>query len=132
MDLVHTMIYVNPTTRQRRLTFADKLSSCIDGRDGSRWAPRKKWCETLAAYLCGLFHRLARYERLDATVTGDKAVIGGHEIALGPRALRRWTGKVELGVRPISTPPLPRARRVYLITINGIEDVGRTIVRADF
>ncbi|HCT34570.1 MAG TPA: ABC transporter ATP-binding protein, partial [Sulfitobacter sp.] len=68
---------------------------------------------------------------LDATVTGDKAVIGGHEIALG-HGFAPLDGKVELGVRPEFTR-LATGEAGLPVTIKRIEDVGRhKIVRADF
>ena len=68
---------------------------------------------------------------LAAEVQGDKAVIGGTQIALG-KGFGSPQGKVELGVRPEFTS-LSAGEAGLPVTIKRVEDVGRhKIVRADF
>jgi len=91
--IVTDMIYV--TTDQTEAYLCGQ-SGCRHGMMARvRWAPARAF-ET-PQHTCGLFHRLARYERLDA-VRATRPFIGGPQIAMGP-ALHRWTVRVELGVR---------------------------------
>ena len=125
----HTMIYVTHDQTEA-LTFADKVVVMYDGRVVQMGTPQELF-ETPQHTFVGYFIGSPGMNVLDATVTGDKAVIGGHEIALG-HGFAPLDGKVELGVRPEFTR-LATGEAGLPVTIKRIEDVGRhKIVRADF
>ncbi len=125
----HTMIYVTHDQTEA-LTFADKVVVMYDGRVVQMGTPQELF-ETPQHTFVGYFIGSPGMNVLDATVTGDKAVIGGHEIALG-HGFAPLDGKVELGVRPEFTR-LATGAAGLPVTIKRIEDVGRhKIVRADF
>jgi len=125
----HTMIYVTHDQTEA-LTFADKVVVMYDGRVVQMGTPQELF-ETPQHTFVGYFIGSPGMNVLDATVTGDKAVIGGHEIALG-HGFAPLDVKVELGVRPEFTR-LATGEAGLPVTIKRIEDVGRhKIVRADF
>ncbi|MCF7747452.1 MULTISPECIES: ABC transporter ATP-binding protein [Sulfitobacter] len=125
----HTMIYVTHDQTEA-LTFADKVVVMYDGRVVQMGTPQELF-ETPQHTFVGYFIGSPGMNVLDATVTGDKAVIGGHEIDLG-HGFAPLDGKVELGVRPEFTR-LATGEAGLPVTIKRIEDVGRhKIVRADF
>ncbi len=125
----HTMIYVTHDQTEA-LTFADKVVVMYDGRVVQMGTPQELF-ETPQHTFVGYFIGSPGMNVLDATVTGDKAVIGGHEIDLG-HGFAPLDGKVELGVRPEFTQ-LATGAAGLPVTIKRIEDVGRhKIVRADF
>ncbi|MCP3881151.1 MAG: ABC transporter ATP-binding protein [Sulfitobacter sp.] len=125
----HTMIYVTHDQTEA-LTFADKVVVMYDGRVVQMGTPQELF-ETPQHTFVGYFIGSPGMNVLDATVTGDKAVIGGHEIDLG-QGFAPLDGKVELGVRPEFTR-LATGEAGLPVTIKRIEDVGRhKIVRADF
>ena len=125
----HTMIYVTHDQTEA-LTFADKVVVMYDGRVVQMGTPQELF-ETPQHTFVGYFIGSPGMNVLDATVTGDKAVIGGHEIDLG-HGFAALDGKVELGVRPEFTR-LATGEAGLPVTIKRIEDVGRhKIVRADF
>jgi glycerol transport system ATP-binding protein len=125
----HTMIYVTHDQTEA-LTFADKVVVMYDGRVVQMGTPQELF-ETPQHTFVGYFIGSPGMNVLDATVTGDKAVIGGHEIDLG-HGFAPLDGKVELGVRPEFTR-LATGAAGLPVTIKRIEDVGRhKIVRADF
>ena len=125
----HTMIYVTHDQTEA-LTFADKVVVMYDGRVVQMGTPQELF-ETPQHTFVGYFIGSPGMNVLDATVTGDKAVIGGHEIDLG-HGFAPLDGKVELGVRPEFTR-LATGEAGLPVTIKRIEDVGRRkIVRADF
>ena len=125
----HTMIYVTHDQTEA-LTFAEKVVVTYDGRVVQMGTPQELF-ETPQHTFVGYFIGAPGMNVLDATVTGDKAVIGGHEIDLG-HGFAPLDGKVELGVRPEFTR-LATGAAGLPVTIKRIEDVGRhKIVRADF
>jgi len=125
----HTMIYVTHDQTEA-LTFADKVVVMYDGRVVQMGTPQELF-ETPQHTFVGYFIGSPGMNVLDATVTRDKAVIGGHEIDLG-HGFAPLDGKVELGVRPEFTR-LATGEAGLPVTIKRIEDVGRhKIVRADF
>jgi len=125
----HTMIYVTHDQTEA-LTFADKVVVMYDGRVVQMGTPQELF-ETPQHTFVGYFIGSPGMNVLDATVTGDKAVIGGHQIDLG-HGFAPLDGKVELGVRPEFTR-LATGEAGLPVTIKRIEDVGRhKIVRADF
>ena len=125
----HTMIYVTHDQTEA-LTFADKVVVMYDGRVVQMGTPQELF-ETPQHTFVGYFIGSPGMNVLDATVTGDKAVIGGHEIDLS-HGFAPLDGKVELGVRPEFTR-LATGEAGLPVTIKRIEDVGRhKIVRADF
>ena len=125
----HTMIYVTHDQTEA-LTFADKVVVMYDGRVVQMGTPQELF-ETPQHTFVGYFIGSPGRNGLDGTVTGDKAVIGGHEIDLG-HGFAPLDGKVELGVRPEFTR-LATGEAGLPVTIKRIEDVGRhKIVRADF
>ena len=125
----HTMIYVTHDQTEA-LTFADKVVVMYDGRVVQMGTPQELF-ETPQHTFVGYFIGSPGMNVLDATVTGDKAVIGGHEIDLG-HGFAPLDGKVELGMRPEFTR-LATGAAGLPVTIKRIEDVGRhKIVRADF
>ena len=125
----HTMIYVTHDQTEA-LTFADKVVVMYDGRVVQMGTPQELF-ETPQHTFVGYFIGSPGMNVLDATVTGDKAVIGGHEIDLG-QGFAPLDGKVELGVRPEFTR-LATGEAGLPVTIKRIEDVGRhKIVCADF
>lgn len=125
----HTMIYVTHDQTEA-LTFADKVVVMYDGRVVQMGTPQELF-ETPQHTFVGYFIGSPGMNVLDATVTGDKAVIGGQEIDLG-HGFAPLDGKVELGVRPEFTR-LATGEAGLPVTIKRIEDVGRhKIVRADF
>ena len=125
----HTMIYVTHDQTEA-LTFADKVVVMYDGRVVQMGTPQELF-ETPQHTFVGYFIGSPGMNVLDATVTGDKAVIGGTEISLG-QGFGTPTGKIELGVRPEFTS-LATGDVGLPVTIKRVEDVGRhKIVRADF
>ena len=125
----HTMIYVTHDQTEA-LTFADKVVVMYDGRVVQMGTPQELF-ETPQHTFVGYFIGSPGMNVLDATVTGDKAVIGGHQIDLG-HGFAPLDGKVELGVRHEFTR-LATGEAGLPVTIKRIEDVGRhKIVRADF
>ncbi|MDR6265704.1 ABC transporter ATP-binding protein [Roseobacter sp. N2S] len=125
----HTMIYVTHDQTEA-LTFADKVVVMYDGRVVQMGTPQQLF-ETPEHTFVGYFIGSPGMNVLDATVTGDKAVLAGTEISLG-KAFGTPSGKVELGVRPEFTS-LGVDGAGLPVTIKRVEDVGRhKIVRADF
>ena len=125
----HTMIYVTHDQTEA-LTFADKVVVMYDGRVVQMGTPQELF-ETPQHTFVGYFIGSPGMNVLDATVTGDKAVIGGTEISLG-QGFGTPAGNVELGVRPEFTS-LATGDIGLPVTIKRVEDVGRhKIVRADF
>jgi glycerol transport system ATP-binding protein len=125
----HTMIYVTHDQTEA-LTFADKVVVMYDGRVVQMGTPQELF-ETPEHTFVGYFIGSPGMNLMEADVKGDKAVIGGVEIALG-KGFGTPTGKVELGVRPEFTS-LQSGDSGLPVTIKRVEDVGRhKIVRADF
>ncbi|TFL19379.1 ABC transporter ATP-binding protein [Jannaschia formosa] len=123
----HTMIYVTHDQTEA-LTFADKVVVMYDGRVVQMGTPQELF-ERPEHTFVGYFIGSPGMNVLEAQVEGDRAVIDGHEIALG-QGFGRPSGKVELGVRPeftrlVASGGLPAS-------IRRVEDVGRhKIVRAE-
>ena len=125
----HTMIYVTHDQTEA-LTFADKVVVMYDGRVVQMGTPQQLF-ETPEHTFVGYFIGSPGMNVLDATVSGDKAIIAGTEIALG-QAFGTPTGKVEVGVRPEFTT-LRAGGDGLAVRIKRVEDVGRhKIVRVDF
>ena len=125
----HTMIYVTHDQTEA-LTFADKVVVMYDGRVVQMGTPQELF-ETPQHTFVGYFIGSPGMNVLDASVTGDKAVIDGTEISLG-QGFGTPTGKVEVGVRPEFTT-LASGDVGLPVTVKRVEDVGRhKIVRTDF
>ncbi|GGA27100.1 ABC transporter ATP-binding protein [Neptunicoccus cionae] len=125
----HTMIYVTHDQTEA-LTFADKVVVMYDGRVVQMGTPQELF-ERPEHTFVGYFIGSPGMNVLDATVSGDKAVLNGTEIALG-QGFGAVSGKVELGVRPEFTT-LTSGDTGLPVTVKRVEDVGRhKIVRADF
>ena len=125
----HTMIYVTHDQTEA-LTFADKVAVMYDGRVVQMGTPKQLF-ETPEHTFVGYFIGSPGMNVLEATVTGDRAVVGGTEIPLG-QSFGTPAGKVELGVRP-EFASLQSGKKGLPVTIKRIEDVGRhKIVRTDF
>ena len=125
----HTMIYVTHDQTEA-LTFADKVAVMYDGRVVQMGTPQQLF-ETPEHTFVGYFIGSPGMNVLEATVTGDRAVVGGTEIPLG-QPFGTPAGKVELGVRP-EFASLQSGKKGLPVTIKRIEDVGRhKIVRTDF
>ncbi|GIT91502.1 ABC transporter ATP-binding protein [Jannaschia pagri] len=123
----HTMIYVTHDQTEA-LTFADKVVVMYDGRVVQMGTPQELF-ERPEHTFVGYFIGSPGMNVLDATVKGDRAVIGGTEIALG-KAFGTPSGKIELGVRPEFTRL--SADEGLPAKIKRVEDVGRhKIVRTD-
>ncbi|TRD23318.1 ABC transporter ATP-binding protein [Palleronia caenipelagi] len=122
----HTMIYVTHDQTEA-LTFADKVVVMYDGRVVQIGTPEELF-ERPAHTFVGYFIGSPGMNVLPATVTGHRATLAGHEVALG-RDFGRPEGNVALGVRPeylrLGAEGLP-------VTVKRVEDVGRhKIVRAE-
>ena len=123
------MIYVTHDQTEA-LTFADKVVVMYDGRVVQMGTPQELF-ETPQHTFVGYFIGSPGMNVLDASVTGDKAVIDGTEISLG-QGFGTPTGKVEVGVRPEFTT-LASGDVGLPVTVKRVEDVGRhKIVRTDF
>ncbi|MFT7593425.1 MAG: glycerol transport system ATP-binding protein [Paracoccaceae bacterium] len=125
----HTMIYVTHDQTEA-LTFADKVVVMYDGGVVQMGTPQELF-EKPAHTFVGYFIGSPGMNVLDATVTGNVAVIDGAEIPLGA-AYAPMSGKVQIGVRPEFTR-LSAGNDGLKVKIRRVEDVGRhKIVRADF
>lgn len=125
----HTMIYVTHDQTEA-LTFADKVAVMYDGRVVQMGTPQQLF-EIPEHTFVGYFIGSPGMNVLEATVTGDRAVVGGTEIPLG-QSFGAPAGKIELGVRP-EFVSLQSGKKGLPVTIKRIEDVGRhKIVRTDF
>ena len=125
----HTMIYVTHDQTEA-LTFADKVVVMYDGRVVQMGTPQELF-ERPEHTFVGYFIGSPGMNVLEASVSGDKAVLNGTEIPLG-QGFGALSGKVELGVRPEFTR-LTNGDTGLPVTVKRIEDVGRhKIVRADF
>lgn len=125
----HTMIYVTHDQTEA-LTFADKVVVMYDGRVVQMGTPQELF-ETPEHTFVGYFIGSPGMNVLDATVNGDKAVVGGTEVALG-KGYKTGSGKVEIGVRPEYTR-LTDGNEGLEVKVRRVEDVGRhKIVRTDF
>ncbi|ALI54987.1 ABC transporter ATP-binding protein [Celeribacter marinus] len=124
----HTMIYVTHDQTEA-LTFADKVVVMYDGRVVQMGTPQELF-ETPQHTFVGYFIGSPGMNVLNASVTGDTAVIAGQEIKLG-KGYGTPSGKVEIGVRPEFTQ-LTAGDTGLPVTIKRVEDVGRhKIVRVD-
>ena len=123
----HTMIYVTHDQTEA-LTFADKVVVMYDGRVVQMGTPQQLF-ETPEHTFVGYFIGSPGMNLLDATVSGDRATVGGVTLPLGA-AYGAVAGRVQIGIRPefvslTDGPGLP-------VRIRRIEDVGRhRILRAD-
>jgi glycerol transport system ATP-binding protein len=123
------MIYVTHDQTEA-LTFADKVVVMYDGRVVQMGTPQDLF-ETPEHTFVGYFIGSPGMNLLAAEVSGDTAVVGGTQIALG-KSYGAPSGTVELGVRPEFTS-LSAGDAGLPVTIKRVEDVGRhKIVRADF
>jgi glycerol transport system ATP-binding protein len=126
-DFGHTMIYVTHDQTEA-LTFADKVVVMHDGRVVQIGTPEDLF-ERPAHTFVGYFIGSPGMNLFDAEIAGDRARIGGAEVALG--GAYEGGGRVQVGVRPeylrlgVGGEGLPaRVLRV--------EDVGRhRILRLD-
>ncbi len=123
----HTMIYVTHDQTEA-LTFADKVVVMYDGRVVQMGTPEELF-ETPAHTFVGYFIGSPGMNLLDATVSGQTAVVQGIELPLGD-AYGLQQGRIQIGIRPeycelSATDGLP-------IRINRVEDVGRhRIIRGE-
>ncbi len=123
------MIYVTHDQTEA-LTFADKVVVMYDGRVVQMGTPQELF-ETPQHTFVGYFIGSPGMNVVDAHVSGDTAVIEGHQITLG-KGYGTPSGKVEVGVRPEFTS-LSAGPEGLPVTIKRVEDVGRhKIVRVDF
>jgi glycerol transport system ATP-binding protein len=123
----HTMIYVTHDQTEA-LTFADKVVVMYDGRVVQMGTPQDLF-ETPEHTFVGYFIGSPGMNLLAAEVVGDRARVGGHEIALGA-SYGRPEGRVQIGIRPefVSVTDGEGLPAV----IRRLEDVGRhRIVRAE-
>jgi glycerol transport system ATP-binding protein len=124
----HTMIYVTHDQTEA-LTFADQVVVMYDGAVVQMGTPADLF-ERPAHTFVGYFIGSPGMNVLSAKVEGDRAYVGGAEIALA-RGYRPLTGKVEIGVRPEYTR-LVTGEAGLPVNVRRIEDVGRhKIIRAD-
>ncbi|WP_181708820.1 ABC transporter ATP-binding protein [Chthonobacter rhizosphaerae] len=122
-----TMIYVTHDQTEA-LTFADKVVVMYDGEVVQIGTPGELFERPRHTFV-GYFIGSPGMNVMPAEVAGREARVGGHLVPL-PRAYRRPTGKVELGVRP-EFVRLVDSRDGVPITVKSVEDVGRyRIVRA--
>lgn len=122
-----TMIYVTHDQTEA-LTFADKVVVMYEGEVVQVGAPDELFERPRHTFV-GYFIGSPGMNVMAAEVAGDRAKVGGHEIALG-RRYRPQTGKVEIGVRPEFVRLVDGSAGVP-ITVRAVEDVGRyRIVRA--
>lgn len=125
----HTMIYVTHDQTEA-LTFADKVVVMYDGRVVQMGTPEELF-NTPEHTFVGYFIGSPGMNVLDATINGDKAIVGGVEVQLGA-GYAPIDGKVEIGVRP-EFLSLTSDDTGLPISVERVEDVGRhKIVRADF
>ena len=124
----HTMIYVTHDQTEA-LTFADMVVVMLDGAVVQMGTPAELF-ERPAHTFVGYFIGSPGMNVLEARVEGDRAYVGGAEVALA-HDYGRLAGRIEIGVRPeyarlgIGDAGLP-------VEVRRIEDVGRhRIVRAD-
>jgi glycerol transport system ATP-binding protein len=124
----HTMIYVTHDQTEA-LTFADKVVVMYDGRVVQMGTPQELF-ETPEHTFVGYFIGSPGMNLLDATVEGDRAMVGGHSIALGG-SYGRPEGRVQIGARPEFVTPV--TGEGLPVTLRRVEDVGRhRILRAEF
>jgi len=126
-QLGHTMIYVTHDQTEA-LTFADKVVVMSEGEVVQVGTPTELF-ERPAHTFVGFFIGSPGMNVLPATVVGNKAMIGNHQIQLN-LSYDQLPGTIEMGIRPeyikLSNEPSGLA-----ITIHRIEDVGHhKIVRA--
>ncbi len=123
----HTMIYVTHDQTEA-LTFADKVVVMYDGRVVQIGTPQELF-ERPEHTFVGYFIGSPGMNVLEASVSGNKAIIDGTEVVLGA-GYGQISGKVEIGVRP-EFVRLSRDTGVP-VKVRRVEDVGRhKIVRAD-
>ena len=121
----HTMIYVTHDQTEA-LTFADKVVVMYDGRVVQMGTPEELF-DTPAHTFVGYFIGSPGMNFFDAEVSGTRASVSGHDIALA-QGYAPQTGRIQLGIRPehvtLGEQGLP-------VAITRIEDVGRhRLVRA--
>ena len=127
-DFGHTMIYVTHDQTEA-LTFADKVVVMYDGRVVQIGTPEELF-EKPAHTFVGYFIGSPGMNVLPATVSGNTAMVDGHEVPLGA-GYATQSGNVQIGVRPeyvslSATGGLP-------VEVRRVEDVGRhKIVRARY
>ena len=125
----HTMIYVTHDQTEA-LTFADKVVVMHDGGVVQVGTPQELF-EKPAHTFVGYFIGSPGMNVLDATVSGNTAMIDGVKIPLGAD-YKPQSGKVQIGVRP-EFVRLSAGNEGLKIKVLRVEDVGRhKIVRADF
>lgn len=116
----HTMIYVTHDQTEA-LTFADKVVVMHEGRVVQMGTPEELF-ETPAHTFVGYFIGSPGMNLLNADIRGDKAMIGGAEVALGT-SYGTPQGRTQIGIRPdyaelTTGDGLP-------FTVTRVEDVGR-------
>jgi glycerol transport system ATP-binding protein len=126
-QLGHTMIYVTHDQTEA-LTFADKVVVMSEGEVVQIGTPTELF-ERPAHTFVGFFIGSPGMNILPASVVGNKASIGSHQIQLN-NSYKKTPGKIEIGIRPeyitLSNDPSGLA-----VNIDRIEDVGHyKIVRA--
>ena len=126
----HTMIYVTHDQTEA-LTFADKVVVMSDGRVVQVGTPKELF-ERPAHTFVGYFIGSPGMNFFDAEVSGDRATVQGHEVALGGHyAAAALQGRVQLGIRP-EFCALSEGPEGFPVVIKRIEDVGRNrIIRAE-
>ncbi len=121
----HTMIYVTHDQTEA-LTFADRVVVMHDGRVVQVGTPQELF-ERPEHTFVGYFIGSPGMNLFEAELSGDRAAIAGHEVALGARY--PLSGSAQLGIRPeylhLGAEGLP-------FTVTRVEDVGRhRIVRGE-
>ena len=123
----HTMIYVTHDQTEA-LTFADKVVVMYDGRVVQMGTPQDLF-ETPAHTFVGYFIGSPGMNILDATVEGDRAMVGDTTVPLGAR-YGPVKGRVQIGIRPEFVDR--QRQRGAARHRHRIEDVGRhRILRAE-
>src|SRR3546814_815282 len=123
----HTMIYVTHDQTEA-LTFADKVVVMYEGEVVQIGTPEELF-EVPAHTFVGYFIGSPGMNVLPCEVDGDRARVGGCEIALG-RGYPTLDGRIELGIRP-EFVRLGRPGEGLPIEVTRVEDIGRfKIVRA--
>ena len=115
----HTMIYVTHDQTEA-LTFADKVVVMHEGRVVQMGKPEELF-ETPAHTFVGYFIGSPGMNLLDATIDGNRAVLGDGTVSLGA-AYPVLPGRTQIGIRPefvtLGAEGLPYA-------VQRVEDVGR-------
>lgn len=127
--LGHTMIYVTHDQTEA-LTFADKVVVMLEGEVVQVGTPTELF-ERPSHTFVGYFIGSPGMNVLDASVSGNTAVIDGHQMIL-KQSYPQLNGKIQLGIRPEFTR-LSRDPNDLPIRIKRIEDIGlHRIVRGEF